>query len=97
MLIVRPAKEPDPVDIVPVGARESVYVIELECPSLAAAPTALIRERTAVNTRFNRLNQVQGRFIRLPFIALPRRTCPDLPGPIVLVHRRAGTPPAEER
>jgi hypothetical protein len=47
MLIVRPAKEPDPVDTVPVGARESVYVIELECPSLAAAPTALIRERTA--------------------------------------------------
>jgi len=45
MLVVRAAKEPDPVDIVPVRARESVYVIEFQRSSLAAAPPPLVRER----------------------------------------------------
>jgi len=47
MLVVRAAKGPDPVDIVPVRARESVYVIEFQRSSLAAAAAALVHERAA--------------------------------------------------
>src|ERR1700694_5846546 len=63
MLVVRAAEEPDPVDIVPVCARESVHVIEFQRSSLAAAPPPLVRERAApfvafVDRSFDRIRKV---------------------------------------
>ena len=52
MLVVRTAKEPDPVNIVPVRAREPVYVIEFQRSSLAAAATVCVRERAAPAVAF---------------------------------------------
>ncbi len=63
MVVVRAAKEPDPVDIVPVRARESVHVIEFQRSSLAAAAAALVGERAApfvalVDRSFDRIRNV---------------------------------------